>query len=105
MPQKSKIAYFEYGKVYPPPLVDGTPPVVPEPDAPPPRGVPWWAMLWYIMYASIIGAAALEVLRQPPTTSTFAGAILGIGAALLLWAITLFVHGERPATDSDMAKL
>ena len=59
-------------------------------------------MLWYIVYASIIGAAALEVLRQPPTTSTFAGAILGIALALALWAITLFVHAHARAADSDL---
>ena len=89
-------------RVYPPPLVDGTPPVVPEPDAPPPRGVPWWAMLWYIVYASIIGAAALEVLRQPPTTSTFAGAILGIARAGAMGHHAICPRARPESADSDL---
>ena len=44
----------------------------------------------------------VEVLRQPPTTSTFAGAILGIALALALWAITLFVYAHASAADSDL---
>ena len=53
------ISYFEYGQVYPPPLVDGAPPVVTEPDTEQPvtLGAPWWAIGWYIADASILGAA------------------------------------------------
>ena len=53
-----RIGYFEYGQVYPPPLVDGTPPVVTEPDTEQPvtLGAPWWAIGWYIAHATILGA-------------------------------------------------
>ena len=64
------ISYFEYGQVYPPPLVDGAPPVVTEPDAEQPvtLGAPWWAIGWYIALTAILGATCIQLFSEPLPT-------------------------------------
>ena len=86
---------FKYGQVYPPPLVDGAPPVVTEPATAQPvtLGAPWWAIGWYIAHASILGAAfvTLRVDADGYCTGPWQP-LSAIPAAFALWAITIIVR-------------
>ena len=90
-----RIGYFEYGQVYPPPLVDGAPPVVTEPDVEQPvtLGAPWWAIGWYIAHATILGAVFVtqRIDAQDYCTGPWQP-LSAIPAAFGLWAITIIVR-------------
>jgi hypothetical protein len=79
-----------------PPLVAGAPPVELEPEPETARrGLPWWAVLWYICHVSIIGGAFITHISYTrgdtyELGSWLAGPI-GIAAALALGGITLVV--------------
>jgi hypothetical protein len=94
---KQRIAYFEYGQVYPP-LVNGNPPAVPEPAAAPhtsPRGLQAAALLlaivsgaWLIRFW--IGddiPAVLQRVAAPFSTAVWA--VPCVGAWLLLCVLAV----------------
>lgn len=98
-----RIAYFEYGRVYPQPedavpLIDDVyVPPEPEPVDDPPtrlRLCALLALLWYIAFAAISGAAYIYVLRYPlePADHVWQAIPIGVAVALLLWGITLTVR-------------
>lgn len=101
-----RIAYFEaqYGRVYPPPedgppLVKGAPPIGPESEpeyAPPrPRLCAVLALLWYIAFASILGASYIYLLKYPLPAdhiTPWPSALLGVVVGLVLWGITLLLR-------------
>jgi hypothetical protein len=78
-------------------VVDGAPPIMPEETAPPPAPAPLriWpgvALLWYIVHASVVGAAYIYLTLYPLEKTEYRNwqaFPIGAAAALLLWAITL----------------
>ena len=95
-----RIAYFEYGQVYPP-LVDGAPPLVPaEPEAQPPapellRLRRLLALFWYVCHAALVGAVIVTILVDAEGYCTSPlQPIAAIPTALLLWTVTLFMRRQ-----------
>jgi hypothetical protein len=98
-----RIAYFEYGRVFPRPNVDAAPltndnpPADLEPDAPhaSPRGWAVIAVLWYICHAAIVGGAYVTTIVDAEGYCTSPlQPVVAIPAALALWAVTLFVRHQ-----------
>jgi hypothetical protein len=93
----AKIIYKNWeARVYPP-LVAGAPPVVEaEPAAPAPRSrLPWWALLWYIAYASIVGGAYITFASGNANTTQpdwWVDILLAWLVALALWGVTLRIY-------------
>lgn len=97
-----RIAYFDYGRVYPQPddapLVDGGEPVVPgpKPEYEPPRLhiCRVLLVLWCIAFVAILGASYIYVIMYPldPADHVWQAIPLGVLGALLAWGITFVLY-------------
>ena len=84
------------------PLIDGAyvPPAEPAEPQPVTLDAPWWAIGWYIVHASILGAAfvTLRVDADGYCTGPWQP-LSAIPAAFGLWAITIMVRKRARRTQ------